>query len=123
MTAQVFFPLTFFVGPGPLNIVIPLKNVTEIDKSNQIRAEPIKLTHNKADLPSPLYFSFNDKDAWITDIQTFIRQNLGSITPSESAMPPPPPDFTAPLCPKCGNPMNYIEQYQKWYCYKDQKYV
>lgn len=26
-------------------------------------------------------------------------------------------------CPICGGPLTYIPQYQRWYCYKDQKYV
>jgi sporulation protein YlmC with PRC-barrel domain len=26
-------------------------------------------------------------------------------------------------CPTCGGPLTYIEQYQRWYCYKDKKYV
>lgn len=29
----------------------------------------------------------------------------------------------ASVCPTCGGPLTYIQQYQKWYCYKDQKYV
>ena len=28
-----------------------------------------------------------------------------------------------PVCPTCGNPLTYIPQYQRWYCYKDKKYV
>ena len=30
---------------------------------------------------------------------------------------------TAPICPTCGGPLAYIQQYQRWYCYKDKKYV
>jgi hypothetical protein len=30
---------------------------------------------------------------------------------------------TAPVCPTCGGPLTYIQQYQRWYCYKDKKYV
>jgi sporulation protein YlmC with PRC-barrel domain len=30
---------------------------------------------------------------------------------------------SAPICPTCGQPLTYISQYQRWYCYKDQKYV
>jgi sporulation protein YlmC with PRC-barrel domain len=26
-------------------------------------------------------------------------------------------------CPTCGGPLTYIQQYQRWYCYKDKKYV
>lgn len=27
------------------------------------------------------------------------------------------------VCPTCGEPLTYISQYQRWYCYKDKKYV
>jgi len=36
--------------------------------------------------------------------------------------PPPPPPGTA-TCPTCGGPLTYIQQYQKWYCYKCEKYA
>jgi len=39
-----------------------------------------------------------------------------------SATPPPPPD-SANMCPTCGGPLRYIEQYKKWYCDREQKYV
>jgi len=29
----------------------------------------------------------------------------------------------APVCPTCGGPLTYIQQCQRWYCYKDKKYV
>ena len=28
-----------------------------------------------------------------------------------------------PVCPTCGGALTYIQQYQRWYCYKDKKYV
>jgi sporulation protein YlmC with PRC-barrel domain len=28
-----------------------------------------------------------------------------------------------PICPTCRGPLSYIQQYQRWYCYKCQKYV
>ncbi len=28
-----------------------------------------------------------------------------------------------PTCPTCGGPLTYIQQYQRWYCYRDNKYV
>ena len=28
-----------------------------------------------------------------------------------------------PTCPTCGGPLTYIQLYQRWYCYKDKKYV
>jgi hypothetical protein len=36
---------------------------------------------------------------------------------------PPPPPGTANTCPTCGSPLRYIQQYQRWYCDKEQKYV
>jgi cbb3-type cytochrome oxidase subunit 1 len=39
------------------------------------------------------------------------------------APPPPPPDQIAQTCPTCGSPLRYVEQYQRWYCDKEEKYV
>ena len=30
---------------------------------------------------------------------------------------------TQPLCPTCGQPLTWIPQYKRWYCYNDKKYV
>jgi len=40
---------------------------------------------------------------------------------------PSMPEFTvrrqaAPLCPKCGRPLAYIKQYNRYYCYQCQEY-
>ena len=37
--------------------------------------------------------------------------------------PPPPPAYVPPSCPWCGGQLNWIQQYQRWYCYRDQRYV
>ena len=39
------------------------------------------------------------------------------------APPPPPPTGAAQVCPTCGAPLRYIQQYQRWYCDKEKKYV
>jgi len=46
--------------------------------------------------------------------QTFATQPVGQPqqTPTQQ-----------PTCPTCGGPLTYIPQYQRWYCYKDKKYV
>jgi sporulation protein YlmC with PRC-barrel domain len=28
-----------------------------------------------------------------------------------------------PLCPTCNKPLTFIQQYQRWYCYNEKKYV
>ena len=30
---------------------------------------------------------------------------------------------TKPLCPTCNQPLTWIPQYKRWYCYNDKKYV
>jgi sporulation protein YlmC with PRC-barrel domain len=34
-----------------------------------------------------------------------------------------PQQQTQPLCPTCNRPLTYIQQYQRWYCYNEKKYV
>jgi sporulation protein YlmC with PRC-barrel domain len=41
-------------------------------------------------------------------------------TPAQTAQPT---QAAQPTCPTCGGPLTYIQQYKRWYCYKDQKYV
>jgi|WetSurMetagenome_2_1015567.scaffolds.fasta_scaffold99447_2 hypothetical protein len=41
-------------------------------------------------------------------------------------VPPPPPGVggaTAQMCPTCGRPMRFVEQYNRWYCDFDKKYA
>ncbi|MFB3888083.1 MAG: hypothetical protein ACE14S_01215 [Candidatus Bathyarchaeia archaeon] len=38
-------------------------------------------------------------------------------------MPPPPPTGNAQMCPTCGRPMKFVEQYNRWYCDYDKKYL
>ncbi|MGD0070166.1 MAG: PRC-barrel domain-containing protein [Candidatus Bathyarchaeia archaeon] len=35
----------------------------------------------------------------------------------------PKQQSTQPLCPTCNQPLTWIPQYQRWYCYNDKKYV
>jgi len=34
-----------------------------------------------------------------------------------------PQQAQQPVCPTCRGPLSYIQQYQRWYCYKCQKYA
>jgi hypothetical protein len=38
--------------------------------------------------------------------------------PIPTATPPP-----SPMCPTCGRPLTYMQQYNRWYCATEQKYV
>ncbi len=43
------------------------------------------------------------------------------LTQTEMPLPPPPPQ--TPTCPYCRSPIRYIQQYQRWYCDKEKRYV
>jgi hypothetical protein len=57
----------------------------------------------------------------IYDELVMLNRKTGVPTPTSSPMPPPAQ--TGPVCPSCGSPLRYIQQYQRWYCDKEQKYV
>jgi len=46
------------------------------------------------------------------------------VQPQQTYVQPPPqqPVYQAPPCPFCGSPLTWIPQYQRWYCYRDQRY-
>jgi hypothetical protein len=44
----------------------------------------------------------------------------GNFQAGPTAAPPPPPQS---ICPTCGRPMTYVQQYNRWYCSAEQKYV
>ena len=50
--------------------------------------------------------------------QTMPRQET-SATSQASAQK----SSTAPLCPTCNQPLTWIPQYSRWYCYNEKKYV
>jgi hypothetical protein len=102
------------------NIALSFKSITEVSKSTQIRAGLIKLSHSQSDAPSPIYFNVQKLDEWLRTIQILVQKSLGANTSFSSAPVPPPPSNT---CPTCGSALSYIQQYQRWYCYKEQKYV
>lgn len=47
------------------------------------------------------------------------------LKPKPVARTPPPAAGSTgnATCPICGGPLTFIQQYQRWYCHKDQKYV
>ncbi len=44
-------------------------------------------------------------------------QTYAAAQPAQQAQP------SRPLCPTCNQPLTYIQQYQRWYCYNEKKYV
>ena len=51
-----------------------------------------------------------------------LNRRLGGTSPQATPTSNPPAP-TTPTCPTCGGPLRYIQQYQRWYCDKEQKYA
>jgi len=45
------------------------------------------------------------------------------IQSAQTASQPAEQQSTHPICPTCNQPLTWIPQYQRWYCYNDKKYV
>ncbi|RLE79950.1 MAG: hypothetical protein DRJ52_07430 [Thermoprotei archaeon] len=43
--------------------------------------------------------------------------------PTQPPPPPPPQQQAVPTCPTCGQPLTWIPQYKRWYCYRCGRYV
>lgn len=56
-------------------------------------------------------------------ISALRRDYRARVQRREASPPPPPPSDSKPTCPTCGGPLTYVDQYQRWYCPVDQKYV
>ncbi|MCW4025739.1 MAG: hypothetical protein NWF01_12035 [Candidatus Bathyarchaeota archaeon] len=117
--AMSFWPSSVFLNVGPLIFSLFLVKIREVEQSSQIRTNPVKLAHQQADLPSPLYFSFNDNDQWLIEIQKLKQESANIFLP---ILPPPPPDFKVPVCSICGNPLSFDEKTQKWFCQTDERH-
>lgn len=52
------------------------------------------------------------------------KPKIEAVTPTPTVTPTQAPAAQAQtLCPTCGKPLTYIQQYKRWYCYNEQKYV
>jgi hypothetical protein len=57
-------------------------------------------------------------------LQGMFCTSCGSpLNQTQTQMPPPPPPTQMPICPYCGSQIRYIQQYQRWYCDKEKRYV
>ena len=49
-----------------------------------------------------------------------VAQPFAAAQPTQ---PTQPTQSTQPLCPTCNRPLTFVQQYQRWYCYNEKKYV
>ena len=52
-----------------------------------------------------------------------LKQGVQAVATTVPTTPAQPTQPAQPICPTCKGPLSFIQQYQRWYCYKCQKYA
>lgn len=112
---------------------IPLQEITRVETARKMGGAYLRVDGGSGFGQKPVHSyifgsGFSKNEDWVNAINsaiktTQINQAVVQDTMYPPPPPPPPPPQTIPVCPTCGNPLTYIQQYQRWYCYKEQKYV
>jgi hypothetical protein len=116
---------------NPKSYFVPLQEITGVEAARKKGQSYIRVD-NCSPGKKPVYSFVLEGEKtknlqWVNAINAAkARFSQPSQTPQATSAqypPPPPPDFVAPTCPTCGGPLTFIQQYQRWYCYRDQKYA
>jgi hypothetical protein len=128
------------VANYPGSYVIPLAYITAVRADRKMGGAYLSVSNNTQGLKPAYCFVFGSgftrNDQWVYAINS-AKANLGSASPvyaqpqmqqqtepqQTMTPPPPPPNYMPPTCPFCGGQLSWIQQYQRWYCYRDQKYA
>jgi len=102
--------------------------MTVIDADGNIvgKVKDVGFTIGKAGVS----LNVEDKAGEIRDIAWENIQGAGDFVilkpaaqAATAAQPAQPAQAAQPTCPTCGRPLTWIQEYQRWYCYNDKKYV
>jgi hypothetical protein len=129
----------------PGSYAIPLENITEVKVDRKMGGAYLSVKNNTPGLKPAYSFvfgsGFSRNDEWVYAIrnaksntaaprgfsqpQTSQQQQfpLQYSQQNPAFTPPPPPDYVPPTCPQCGEQLSWIAQYQRWYCYRDKRYI
>ena len=115
----------------PGSYFIPLQEIMGVRAARKMGQSYVRVDNCSSGLKPAYSFVFGSgwskNEDWVNAIMAAkARLNSpqsASPTSFEQMPPPPPPNFVPPTCPNCGGPLAYIQQYQRWYCYRDKKYA
>jgi sporulation protein YlmC with PRC-barrel domain len=109
-----------------------LVGMTVIDSEGNIvgTVKDVGFTVGKAGIS----LSIEDKDGDIRDVAwdniqgagDFVLLKPSATQPASAAQPvqaAQAAQSSQPTCSTCGGPLSYVQQYQRWYCYKCKKYI
>jgi hypothetical protein len=125
------------VARYPGSYVIPLENITAFRVDRKMGGAYLSISNNVPGLKPAYSFvfgsGFSRNDQWVYGLnsakanlgaaQVYVQPQMQQPSQPQQSMPPPPPEYVPPTCPFCGGQLSWIQQYQRWYCYRDQKYV
>jgi hypothetical protein len=57
-----------------------------------------------------------------SQLYILLKREKGGLMLVPSPSPPSPQSTAAPMCPTCGQPLTFVQQYGRWYCYNCKKY-
>ncbi len=106
-----------------------LVGMTVIDSDGNIvgTVKDVGFTVGKAGIS----LSIEDKTGDVRDVAwdniqgagDFVLLKPSAAQPAVAAQPAQAAQSAQQTCSTCGGPLSYIQQYQRWYCYKCKKYV
>jgi len=68
-----------------------------------------------------LFFSLGGYISGFLERRPFAMPTIFNLSRISRA-PPPPPTAAVQMCPTCGQPLAFIQQYNRWYCANCKKY-
>ncbi len=106
---------------------IPLQEIIEVQAARKMGSAFLRI-RNRSNGPKPVHSyifgsGWSKNEDWVASINQAIASSKIQVAQTATFAPPPPPPPPTPQCPTCGNPLTYIPQYQRWYCYHEKKYV
>ena len=108
---------------------VPLQEITKVETERKMGQAFVRVLNCSAgQKPAHAYVfgsGWSKNEDWVNAINSAIAATRSTQAAPATTFPPPPPPPApaAPVCPTCGYPLSYIQQYQRWYCYREQKYV
>jgi hypothetical protein len=109
------------ISPGSLmgnDIQIPLQSIRTTNKGSFGTVEV------QVEKKYIFFVTMFQNGSWFDAIQQAMR--LSHQQPpyqQQSFRAAPPPPTAGNFCPNCGRPLEFIQQYSRWYCRTCQKYV
>ncbi|MCW4045747.1 MAG: hypothetical protein NWE94_09570 [Candidatus Bathyarchaeota archaeon] len=110
---------------------VPLQEITRVETARKMGSAYLRVDNcSHGQKPSRSYIlgsGWSKNEDWVNAINSAKTELLSNQNASATGFlpppPPPPPEHAPPVCPSCGKPLSYIHQYQRWYCYKEKKYL